>query len=702
MLAASEILQNLSPRYEKINPCADFDAFVCEGWREKNDLRDDQGGSFTGTMMAENSQMILRHILETSFEDSHPRLDPDTSAEAAIFRKLKDAYDACKDEDRLKERGSEPLLDVLLEIEKLFPAKRPHSGSEPFPTLHHQSQKGLKFDGQNQLSTTMAFLISIGVPSLVSFSVSADDKDPDSVVLSLNAPRQPGLPSKEYYKDDQVVEAYAKTIGQVLESLLREAAPNATWFSRDGEGLSTYDEELVKELVEFETQLAEVTPSEEESEDVTQYYNPMTLDETRALIPQLSVQYIIAGLAPSGYSTDRIIVGSPSYLKGLSKILKATSAEVIQAYFVWKTVQRYASRVEDEALKPLLRFNNQLLGKAPDAVEERWRTCVNLVDDGLGWILSKFFIEKAFSEEAKNFGDQIVSDIKTQFIDKLKVAEWMSKDVRDLGIAKVHNIVQKIGYPTKSPDVRDSSALEEYYRIVNISNTAFFENGISIAKFETSRQWSALGKPTNRDEWGMTAPTVNAYYNPAGNEIVFPAGIMQAPVFYDPSIPQYLSYGAFGSVSGHELSHAFDSTGRHYDETGNFTQWWDNKTVEAFKDKAQCFIDQYHEFTVPGPDHEPLHVNGRLTLGENIADAGGLSAAFQAWKEVEGKNPGQLLPGLHKFSKDQVFFISYANWWCGKTRKEAAVDRIYRDPHAPTWARIIVSIEISISTLKLG
>ena len=691
VLAASEIIQSMSPRYHDIDPCSNFDVFVCEGWREKNDLRDDQVASWTGTLMAENSQRILRHILESPFSDSHPRLDPDTSVEDIIFQKLKDAYDACMDEERLKQIGSEPLLDILLRIDKLFPAPRPHHAAEPFPRLLPQSQKGLKYDGENRLSTTVAYLISIGVPSLVSFSIGADDRDPDSVVIALGALREPGLPSKEYYEDSEVLKAYSNTISQVLESLLRETTPNSTTSPESRENVSSYSEELVKSVVDFETKIAKVTPSEEEAGDVTRYYNPMTLDETRALIPQLSVQYIIAALAPPGFVPDRIIVGSPSYLKALSRILKDTNTETIQAYFVWKAVQRYGERVEDEALKPLRRFNNQLLGRDPDATEERWRTCIKDVDNGLGWILSKFFIEKAFSEEAKDFGDQIVSDIKTQFVDKLKNADWMSKEVRELGIRKVHNIVQKIGYPTISPDVQNSTALENYYERVNISSTAFFENGISIAKFRTTRQWFALGKPTNRDEWGMTVPTVNAYYNPPGNEIVFPAGIMQSPIFYDPSIPQYLSYGSFGSVSGHELSHAFDSSGRHYDETGNFTDWWNNATIQAFKKKAQCFIDQYHEFTVPGPGGEPLHVNGRLTLGENIADAGGLSAAFAAWKEVEKKNPAQLLPGLQNFSKEQVFFISYANGWCGKSRKEFAVDRIYRDPHAPDWARIIVS-----------
>lgn len=171
-------------------------------------------------------------------------------------------------------------------------------------------------------------------------------------------------------------------------------------------------------------------------------------------------------------------------------------------------------------------------------------------------------------------------------------------------------------------------------------------------------------------------------------EIVFPAGIMQRPVF-DVEAPAYMSYGAFGSVAGHELSHAFDSTGRHYDQNGNYTDWWSKATVEAFKVKADCFVNQYANFTVPGPDDKPLHVNGRLTLGENIADAGGLSASFQAWKRRAAEKPNKDLPGLEHFTHDQLFFVTYSNWWCGKSTKDTAINRIYTDPHAPKWARIL-------------
>jgi endothelin-converting enzyme len=241
---------------------------------------------------------------------------------------------------------------------------------------------------------------------------------------------------------------------------------------------------------------------------------------------------------------------------------------------------------------------------------------------------------------------------------------------------------------SQSPNIMDPLALLEYYRSVNITSSNFFGNSLSISRFEVAREWSALGRPVDRDEWGMTVPTVNAYYNPPGNEIVFPAGIMQFPVF-DVNVPKYLSYGAFGSVSGHELSHAFDSTGRHYDQNGNYTDWWNNKTVEGFVERAECFVDQYQNFTVPGADDKPLHVNGKLTLGENIADAGGVTASFAAWKKRQAESPDQDLPGLEHFSQEQLFFVSYANWWCGKSRKETAISRIYTDPHAPKWARIL-------------
>lgn len=303
--------------------------------------------------------------------------------------------------------------------------------------------------------------------------------------------------------------------------------------------------------------------------------------------------------------------------------------------------------------------------------------------------MSRFFIERAFSKEAKDLGDQIIHDIKNEFSVKLTNSDWMTEGVRQLAIDKVKLIRQKIGYPTRSPDITNAEELQSYYSNVNVSADSFFANRLSSTKNDVRREWEQVGKPVDKDEWGMSASTVNAYYNPPGNEIVFPAGIMQAPVFYDPSLPKYLSYGAFGAVAGHELSHAFDSSGRNYDQNGNYTDWWDDATIDAFKTKTDCFVEQYHNYTIPTKDGA-LPINGKLTLGENIADAGGLTAAFQSWRLRDDEKADRLLPGLDYFTKEQTFFLAYGLTWCGKIREEEEVRRIYTDPHSPSAFRIQV------------
>jgi endothelin-converting enzyme len=326
----------------------------------------------------------------------------------------------------------------------------------------------------------------------------------------------------------------------------------------EGNGLSPL--RLAKNVVLLEQKLADATPDTQAQEDVTQYYNPKTLEETEALVPEISFSKIISTLGPKGYQPEKLIVGSPSYLEALSSILSKTPRVVVNAYFKWKAIQTFAEEIEDVKIAPLLEFNNRLAGKDPQASEERWRKCIRTLDSGLGWTLSRFYVLDSFSESSKQLGDQIVSDIKERFVYVLDQTKWMSPEVRQLGKQKVANIIQKIGYPTKSPNLMDGDDVGNYYADLPIANDTFFENVANMASFEVKRQWAKLGKPTDRDEWGMTAPTVNAYYNPPGNEIVFPAGIMQPPTFYGSKAPLYLSYGAFGAVSGHELSHGMLKT----------------------------------------------------------------------------------------------------------------------------------------------
>lgn len=630
--------------------------------------------------MSEEGQLVLKHILESPAPQDTSLFWTASSPDQEIFAKLQDGYGACINETRLKSVGSKPLLDLLYDLEALYPLKKP-SGKD------------------RSLTDAVGFLISIGVRSPISLGVSADDKDPDSNVVSLSPPYSFGLPSKQYYNRTELVTSYKETIATVLEALIKEANRSALATASDEtdvlsvfrspDSFDTVNTKTVDELVKFEATMAGIAPDPEDLSDITKVYNPRTLDEADAYNPAISVKAIVKQLS-DGHKPSKVIVASPEYLEALSDILAIQKRGVIQAYLVWKLVQSYSSAVESDAVEALRRFNNKLQGKAPDVKPERWRTCIGVVDSDLPWILSRFFVERAFSKEAKDLGDQIIHDIKDQFIVKLRHSEWMTKTVQELAIDKVNIIRQKIGYPTKSPDITDAGELQKYYSNVSVSADAFFLNRLSSTKNDVRAEWAQLGKPVDKNEWGMSAPTVNAYYNPPGNEIVFPAGIMQSPVFYDPSVPKYLSYGAFGAVAGHELSHAFDSTGRNYDQNGNYTDWWDNSTIKAFKKKTDCFVEQYHNYTIPTQDG-PLPVNGKLTLGENIADAGGLTAAFQSWRKRDEEKADLVLPGLEHFTKEQVFFLAYGLTWCGKTREEEAVRRIYTDPHSPNSFRIYVS-----------
>ncbi|KAK6533662.1 hypothetical protein TWF694_002595 [Orbilia ellipsospora] len=670
VLAAATLLRSMSKRYKELDACEDFRTFTCEGFDAVHEIREDQTNVASLQIMSEEGQLVLKRILESPSPDSESLFWTASSPDKAIFSKMQDAYGACMNETLLTSIGAQPLLDLVSKLEDLYPIKKPKGAID------------------TSLTDAIQFLMSIGVGGPISLGIGADDKDPDSNVLQLVPPYSFGLPSKQYYNNTELVSLYKETIDSVLEALLTKTPPEMSVLSsfRLEDNPTAMDKTVVDKLVEFESAMANAAPDPEDANDVTKYYNPRTLAQAAAMIPEIHIADIVQHFT-KGYKPPKVIVGSPDYLKSLSTILASQSRKTVQSYLAWKLISTWGGTVESDAVKPLSKFRNRLQGKAPDVKAERWRTCVRVVDSDLSWILSRSFIEAAFSKEAKDLGDQIILDIKSEFSRKLDNAEWMSKKVRKLAIDKVHLIRQKIGYPTKSPDVTNPKELFDYYSEVKVSKDTFFENRLSSTKSEVAREWDQAGKPVDKDSWGMTASTVNAYYNPPGNEIVFPAGIMQAPVFYDPSIPKYLSYGAFGAVAGHELSHAFDSSGRNYDQNGNYTDWWDADTVAAFKKKTDCFVEQYHKYTIPTKDG-PLAVNGRLTLGENIADAGGLTAAFQAWKRRDAEKPDELLPGLEDLTKEQVFFLAYGLTWCGKHREEEMAQRIYTDPHSPDRFRI--------------
>ncbi|KAI0378465.1 endothelin-converting enzyme 1 [Hypomontagnella monticulosa] len=666
--AASEVLYNLSPDYQTVDACTNFDHLVCDGFNNRHDIPQDLSSYSTGTIMSENGQTILRHILESSYPTTseHSSFSPRNlvsraaSTDEENFLMIQEAYNSCMNETTLQKLGVQPLVSLIDRVAASFPVAE--GGDEPLAEADYAA-----------LSNTILLLEQIGVTSFIGLYAGADDKNPDVVIIQ-GAPAGITLPSPEYYQDNDTVATYQTMLGEVFASLLPANTSKAS-------------AKLAQSVVDLEKKIAGVTPPPEDQSDVTKYYNIVKVDEVGKIGPAIGLDSVVKGLVPENYTADSMLLAFPEFLGNVSDIVSKASKSTVQSYLIWQLVNAYSDYVEAPEIQPITRFTNTLSGKDPNTKAERWKTCVSYVDSTLGWILSRFYIEAAFSDEAKKYGDQIIMDIKQQFISKLNGLSWIDDSVKKLAVNKVNNIDQKIGFPTTSPNITNPEALQAYYSGLTISDS-YFNNTLASNAREVNRTWSALGKPVDHGEWGMQADIVNAYYNPVGNEIVFPAGIMQFPVF-ELELPSYVSYGAFASVAGHELSHAFDNSGRHYDEHGNFTDWWTENTVQEFDKRANCFVDQYSNFTVKGSNGEPLHVNGKLTLGENIADAGGISAAFAAWKNRTESNPDQSLPGLDFFSHEQLFFIFYGNWWCGKIRAQQAIQRIYTDPHSPAFARIL-------------
>lgn len=653
--AASEFLHNLSPKYQQMDACTNFDEMVCGGWRQVHTLRSDQGLANALSVMSDNGQSLLRTILESPYPDdsTHSNFSPRNLAEDPAdldrenFNQLQRAYNSCMAITEIRKVGIEPIQVVLSEVES--------------------TMKDTK-----DLSETILYMEKLGIAHFENLYAAADDKDPNVIVVSASPRTAPGLSSKAYYADDQVVSAYQDAMQQVLKAVL----PNAT----------TEAKGLAESIVKLEKDIAAITPSLSQLRDVTKTYNEMSLKDTAKLAPQLGLDKVLKALVPSNYTIDRMLTAYPEFLSNVSQILTDAKSDTIKGFIQWKIIQSLASSVDAPELKPWTQFNNKLGGRDPDATTERYRTCLAAADSGLGWILSRFYIEAAFSAKAKELGNQVILDIKDVFSGRIDTADWMDQDAQKVAKEKVKNIVQKIGYPEQSPNVTNPQALKDYYANLNIS-TSYFNNTLEVRRFQINESWSQLGKPTDKSTWGMTASTVNAYYNPPYNEIVFPAAIMQFPLFGE-DLPNYINYAGFGAVAGHELSHAFDNNGRLYDLNGYLKDWWSNKTIEEFTKRADCFVQEYSNFTVQGTNGT-IHVNGEQTLGENIADAGGLSAAFSAWQSRTKDQPDLHLPGLDFFTTEQLFYVAFGNVWCSKYTPEALTQRVIGDEHSPNMWRIM-------------
>ncbi|KAL0578146.1 hypothetical protein V5O48_003851 [Marasmius crinis-equi] len=713
IVLSASILSSLDTSQD---PCENFYEFANGGWLKAHPLPADKGSFGNFEQLAQDNGHVIQSILERAEASSTAA---SSSHDKEILKKLSGLYNSCLKEDRLDEIGQKPLLDFLHNLKDLYRGKTTEISST-------RDEGKVKKDG---LTAAIAFLHSRGIGALFGFDIEGDvGVDPNHMVLWFNQPEL-GLPSKEYYEDEDIRKVYQEVLEKLLlavddgkdddedvdDSPAPASSKPSTTFIEQGEdswppwpwppwGGDDDDDEpkkpvnhtkrahkLAKGVLKFESQIAKASLDLEILQgDPIATYNPAPISNLTEALPQIHFKEYFASFAPRHYPS-RVILTHPPFAAALSEILNDTSPEVVEAYLVAQaalTLSQYLG-MDTDAWKAQRSLVEALSGIKKGAVGDRAEYCVRQVEETLGFAAGRYFVNETFAGESKERATKVITNIVKAFGKSLKKIDWMDKKSAKAAEEKADALRVKVGYPL-SPNTESAQSIAWYYRLVKIDDDKFFEDILSSFVSEETRKWAQLGNPRNPDSWEMYPSMVNAYFNPPANEIVFPAGILQPP-FFSKDWPSYLSYGAFGHVASHELTHAFDSAGRLYNQEGKLEQWWTNSTSDGFQEKQDCIVKQYSEYSIDDGKGGKVHVNGNLTSGENIGDTG-LVQAYRAWEaQYESSNKAgneYLLPGLDKYTREQLFFISFARVWARSMKPAAAVQRIRTDPHSPNNFRV--------------
>ncbi|HEV2965474.1 MAG TPA: M13 family metallopeptidase, partial [Chthoniobacterales bacterium] len=433
---------------------------------------------------------------------------------------------------------------------------------------------------------------------------------------------------------------------------------------------ATSASEDAKKILALETKLAEASRTRVQLRDPQKNYNKMTVSELQQLTPDWNwTDYFknIDLLTP-----ENVNVHQPEFFKTADEIFKSTPLEDWKAYLRWHLINDVAGDLSKDFVNEDFNFNERIM-RGAQQIKPRWKRVVTSENGAIGEALGKLYVAFNFPPEAKARALELVNNLKEALADRIKTLEWMDEATKEQALKKLAAMQVKIGYPDKWLD----------YSLLKIDRGPYVLNGMRAAQFETTRELNKIGKPVDRTEWGMTPPTVNAYYQPNRNEIVFPAGILQPPFFYA-NADDAVNYGGIGAVIGHEMTHGFDDQGRQFDADGNLRDWWSPQSAAEFKKRSQAIVNQYSEY-------EPLpgqHVNGELTQGENIADIGGVKLAYAALQKALAKNPQPRDQKIDGFTPEQRFFLSFANIWRSKIRDEDQKMRLTTDPHSPAHFRV--------------
>lgn len=597
-------------------PCDDFYQFAMGGWMKANAIPPAYSTWGSFSQLVDKNQQNLRQILEAAEKQQAPA--------ASNEQKIGDFYASCMDTEAIEAAGTKPMDAELSRIAAM--------------------------KNTADLQAEAARLQREGVAVLFRFSANQDAKDSSQVV---GAAWQGGLglPEREYYlkqddKSKQLRDAYVKHVARMFE-LLGDSSDSAA-----GEATTVLD---------LETHLADASMKNTDLRDPNKTYHRMQMTDLEAMTPDFNWEsYFKAVGRPE---LKQINVGQPDFFKALDSQLTATPLADWKTYYRWHVLNAAAPSLPEKFVDEEFEFRGKTLTGAKE-IQPRWKRCTQATDRALGEALGQLYVQKYFPPEAKAHALVMVHNLISALHADLQTLPWMSPETRAQATAKLEAFAVKIGYPDKW---RDYSALK-------IDRVSYLANQRHASAFDFERRLSKIGQPVDRTEWGMTPPTVNAYNNSSMNEIVFPAGILQPP-FYDPKADDAVNYGGMGAVIGHEITHGFDDHGSQFDGHGDLKNWWTPDDLKNFKERAGCVQTQFDNYVVDGD----LHENGKLVLGESIADLGGLAISYAAYeKSLEGKPRPPVKDG---FTPEQRFFLGWAQVWGANDRPEYERLMANTNPH---------------------
>lgn len=627
---------DLNAMDKSVNPCDDFFEYACGNWRKNNPIPSDQARWGRFNELAEYNRQTLHKILEKD-SANNPKRTP-------VQQKIGDMYQSCMNEKEVNAKGSTPIKPELDRIAAI--------------------------SNKDQLMSTVAYLHKSGVPSIFGFGAGPDLHNASMIVANISQGGL-GLPDRDYYlkDDDKSKDTRAKYLEHV-----------ATMFTLLGDSPDAAKKEA-QTVLDIETKLADAAFERVKMRDPKTRDHKMKVSELNTLAPNFEFTRFFTDTGAPSFTEVNVV--PPDFFQKVNPVIDSVPVADWKTYLRWHVVDAAAPMLSDKFVDANFDFFGKYMSGQKE-LQARWKRCVQTTDRLLGEALGQPYIDETFGKEGKDNMLQLVHELEAALGEDIRNIDWMTPETKTKAEVKLKAITNKIGYPDKWRD----------YSTVVIKRNDFVGDAQRARAFEVKRNWNKIGKPLDKKEWGMSPPTVNAYYSSANNDINFPAGILQPP-FFDKTADEAVNFGGIGVVIGHELTHGFDDQGSKFDAEGNFSNWWTDADRQEFEKRTGCIADEYSKFSPV----EGVNLNGRLTLGENTADNGGSHIALMALRKRIEQDPklGETKDG---FTADQRFWIGFGQVWCQNQTDESSRLLAKTDPHSPGKFRVIGTVQNSADFAK--